>query len=127
MRRNIKEDIPTKYIISVYEDLLIDIWNRVSNMIGGITLEVLFTSALKRQSALYPFLEKIEVSVNGISLDALKSISDQIPPGDVKTAFQNLVSELFALFAAMCGDVLIKELSPKLKEAENKLHFLYDK
>lgn len=115
-----KHDIPLEHIIEVYSDLLDDIWRRIAYFIGGITLQVLMRSAIRRTAA-YPFIAGVTVTVNGVSLHCLMDICRDIPKREPAKALQNLVTELFSLLASMSGDVIIRELTPIVKGAEEKL------
>lgn len=116
-----RHDIPLEHVIEVYSDLLDDIWRRVAYFIGGITLQVLMRSAIRRTAVVYPFIANVTVTVDGISLHCLKDICRDIPKREPTKALQNLVTELFGLLASMSGDVIIRELTPIVKGAEEKL------
>ncbi len=119
MTKRMRKEIPLQYIIAVYADLLDEIWQRVADLIGGITLQVLMNTAIRRVSAAYPFITAITVTVDGVSLDKLEEVGQ--PSHQVKEALQNLITELFSILAAMSGDVIIRELAPKVREAETRL------
>jgi len=121
MAKRTRKEIPLQYVIAVYADLLDEIWQRVADLIGGITLQVLMNTAVRRVSAAYPFITAITVTVDGVSLDKLEEIGRDQPSHQVKEALQNLITELFSILAAMSGDVIIRELAPKVREAETRL------
>ena len=118
-----RHDIPLEHIIEVYSDLLDDIWRRVAYFIGGITLQVLMRSAIRSTAVVYPFIANVTVTVDGVSLHCLKDICRDIPKQEPTKALQNLVTELFGLLASMGGDVIIRELTPMVKGAEEKLKY----
>lgn len=126
MGRRIRKEVPLEYVIAVYSDLFDEIWRRVAELIGGITLQVLMKTAIRRVSAAHPFITAITVTVDGVSLDSLEGAGDDVTAHQVKEALQNLITELFSILAAMSGDVIIRELSPKVQEAEARLNRFVD-
>lgn len=116
-----KPDIPIEYVLEVYSELLDEIWRRVAYFIGGITLQVLMSTAIRRTSLAFPFMTHVTVTVNGVSLEKLGDISCDLPKREPMRALQNLVTELFSLLVSISGDIIIRELTPMVKSAEEKL------
>lgn len=116
-----KHDIPIEHVIEVYSGLLDEIWRRVAYFIGGITLQVLMSTAVRRTSLAFPFMTHVTVTVNGVSLEKLGDVCRDLPKHEPMRALQNLVTELFSLLVSMSGDIIIRELTPMVKNAEEKL------
>jgi len=113
------------YIVSIYEDLFKDIWSKVSSIVGEMALEMIIKISIKKLLPIYTFLEYVEVSMNGIYFGKLKNNINNFSCMDIKKGFQALVTEVLSIFAVMWGDVILKELSPRLKKAERQLSNLY--
>ncbi len=116
-----KHDIPIEYVVEVYSELLDEIWRRVAYFIGGITLQVLMSTAVRRTALAFPFMSHVTVTVNGTSLDKLIDVCQDLPKREPMKALQSLVTELFSLLVSMSGDIIIRELTPMVKNAEEKL------
>lgn len=116
-----RSNIPLEHIIEVYADLLNEIWKRVAYFIGGITLQVLMRTAIRRTAGIYPFMADITVKVDGVFLSGLNESCKDIPSRQSQKALQNLVTELFGILASMSGDIIVRELTPLVKGAEEKL------
>lgn len=116
-----KHDIPIEHVIEIYSGLLDEIWQRVAYFIGDITLQVLMSTAIRRTSLAFPFMIHVTVTVNGVSLKKLGDVCCDIPKREPMNALQNLVTELFSLLVNMSGDIIIRELTPMVKSAEQKL------
>lgn len=112
-------------VVSIYEDLFEDIWERVSSIVGEIALEMIIKISIKKLLPIFRFLEYIEVSTNGIYFSKLKNNINNFSYVDIKKGLQSLMSEMLSIFAIMWGDIILKELSPRLKKAEEQLNNLY--
>jgi hypothetical protein len=116
-----KHDIPIEHVMEIYSGLLDEIWQRVAYFIGGITLQVLMSTAIRRTSLAFPFMTHVTVTVNGVSLKKLGDVCRDLPERESIKALQNLITEFFSLLVCMSGDIIIRELTPMVKSAEGKL------
>ncbi|MGQ3685973.1 MAG: hypothetical protein ACUBOA_13350 [Candidatus Loosdrechtia sp.] len=116
-----KHDTPAEQVIEIYTELLNEIWRRVAYLIGGITLQVLMSNAVRRTSLAFPFLTQVSVTTCGVSLEKLREVCCSLPKHETRKALQNLVAELFSLLISMSGDVIVRELAPLVKNTEEKL------
>jgi len=122
----VKEDKRGKWssdlVLDLYSNLLMEIWEDVSALIGEAILELLFTLAIQKLGEKYPFLISLKVSENGISLDGMKEEWRNMAPIEIHRGFQSLINHLSHLFSALAEGVINKELFPKVfpkfKEAE---------
>ena len=109
-------------VLDLYSDLLIEIWEIVSALIGEAILALLFLSAIRRIGEKYPFLISLKVSEEGIAVDRVKEEGQDFSPVEIHRGFQSLINHLFQLFSALAEGVINKELFPKVipkvKEAE---------
>jgi hypothetical protein len=121
-----KEDKKEKWsadlVLDLYSNLLVEIWEIVSALLGETTLGLIFTLAIKKLGDKYPFLALMKISEEGISLDALRENCRAMSPIEIHRGFQGLINHLFHLFSALAEGVISRELFPKVlpkvREAE---------
>jgi hypothetical protein len=122
----VKEGKEEKYssdlISDLYTNLLKEIWESVSALIGEGTLTLLFNLAIRKIGEKYPFLNSLRVSEEGLALEEVKKGCRNLPPVEIHRGFQSLINELSHLFSALTEGVINKELLPKVlpkvREAE---------
>jgi len=121
-----KENKGGKYtsdlVLDIYSNLLSEVWEVVSAMVGEAILELLFNLSIKKISEKYPFLKFLEVSEEGIYLGKVKEECRSLPPGEIQRGFQSLINHLLNLFSALTEGVISREVFPKVfpkvREAE---------
>jgi len=109
-------------VLELYSDLLTELWEVVSALIGEAILAFLFSLSIRKLAVKHPFLHSLEVSEEGISWEKLKEDCRTVTPGEIHRGFQGLINQLSHLFSALADGVINKELFPKVfpkvKEAE---------
>lgn len=109
-------------VVDLYSNLLLEIWEVVSALIGEAILSFLFILSIKKIGEKYPFLISLKSSEEGISLDRVKEDCRNIAPIEIHRGFQSLINQLSHLFSALAEGVINKELFPKVfpkvREAE---------
>ena len=127
MARAVKEDKREKkwssdLVLDLYSNLLAEIWELVSALIGEAILAFLVTLAVRKVGEKYPFLNSLSVSEDGVSLDEMREECRTVSPVDIHRGFQSLINQLSHLFSVLAEGVINKELFPKVfpkvKEAE---------
>jgi hypothetical protein len=126
MAPSVKEDKGGKWssdlILDLYSNLLTEIWEVVSALIGEAILAFLFTLAIRKLGEKHPFLNSLKVSEEGVSLEGVREDYRTVAPVEIHRGFQSLVNHLSHLFSALAEGVINKELFPKVfpkfKEAE---------
>jgi len=121
-----KENKGGKYtsdlVLDLYSNLLLEVWEVVSAMVGEAILELLFNLSIKKISEKYPFLKSLEVSEEGISFGKVKEECRNLPPVEIHRGFQSLINHLLNLFSALTEGVISREVFPKVfpkvREAE---------
>ena len=121
-----KEDKGGKWssdlVLDLYSNLLAEIWELVSALIGEAILAFLFTLAIQKLGEKYPFLVSMKVSEDGIKLDGVRDDCRAVAPIEIHRGFQSLINQLSHLFSALAEGVINKELFPKVfpkvKEAD---------
>jgi len=121
-----KEDRGGKWssdlVLDLYSDLLMEIWEIVSALIGEAILGLLFALAIQKLGEKYSFLISLKVSEEGICLDGVRDDCRNMAPIEIHRGFQSLITHLFQLFSALAEGVISRELFPKVfprvREAE---------
>ena len=112
----------TDFVLDLYLNLLMEIWEIVSALIGEAILALLFLSAIRKIGEKYSFLISLKVSEQGIALDRVKEEGQNLSPLEIHRGFQSLINHLFQLFSTLAEGVINKELFPKVfpkvKEAD---------
>jgi len=126
MARVAKEDNRGKWssdlVLDLYSNLLTEIWELVSALIGEAILAFLVILAVRKLGEKYPFLSSLTVSEDGISLDEVRKDCRTVAPLEIHRGFQSLINHLTHLFSVLAEGVINKELFPKVfpkvREAE---------
>lgn len=122
MKEGKEEKFSSDLISDLYTNLLKEIWESVSALIGEATLTLLFNLAIRKIGEKYPFLNSLRVSEEGLALEEVKKGCRNLPPVEIHRGFQSLINELSHLFSALTEGVITKELLPKVlpkvREAE---------
>jgi hypothetical protein len=109
-------------VLDLYSNLIKEIWEVVSALIGETILTFLFILAIRKLEEKYSFLNSLKVSEEGVSLERVREDCRTVAPMEIHRGFQSLVNHLSHLFSALAEGVINKELFPKvfpkLKEAE---------
>ncbi len=109
-------------VMELYINLLLEVWEVVSAMVGEAILALLFKLSIKNLSEKYPFLKLLEVSEEGLDLGKVKEECRTLPPGDIHRGFQSLINHLLNLFSALTEGVISREVFPRVfprvREAE---------
>ena len=121
-----KEDKGGKWssdlVLDLYSNLLAEIWELVSALIGEAILAFLFTLAIQKLKEKYLFLASMKVSEEGVKLDGVREDCRTVAPIEIHRGFQSLINQLSHLFSALAEGVINKELFPKVfpkvKEAD---------
>jgi len=117
-----EEKFSSDLISDLYANLLKEIWESVSALIGEAILTLLFNQAIRKIGEKYPFLTSLRVSEEGLALEEVKKGCRNLPPAEIHRGFQSLINQLSHLFSALTEGVITKELLPKVlpkvREAE---------
>jgi hypothetical protein len=117
-----EEKFSSDLISDLYTNLLKEIWESVSALIGEATLTLLFNLTIRKIGEKYPFLNSLRVSEEGLALEQVKKGCRNLPPVEIHRGFQSLINQLSNLFSVLTEGVITKELLPKVlpkvREAE---------
>lgn len=111
-------------LLDLYSNLLKEIWEAVSALIGESVLTLLFRLAIQKAGEKYNFLNTLKVSEDGVWLEGFGEYRS-LAPLEIHRGFQGLINHLFNLFSALTEGVISREIFPKvfpkLREAERIL------
>jgi hypothetical protein len=109
-------------ILDHYSKLLEEIWEIVSALIGEDIVELVFTSAIRKLEDKHPFLSRLQVSEEGVTLGPMREDCLRMAPAEIHREFQTLITSLCDIFSALAEGVVSRELLPKIlpkvREAE---------
>jgi hypothetical protein len=109
-------------VVELYIDLLSNLWEIVSALVGEPTLALLFLLAVRKLGDKYPFLTSLGISEEGLNLESTKEACRTLSPLEIHRGFHSLVNHLFHLFSSLAEGVISRELFPKvfpkIREAE---------
>ena len=122
MKEGREEKFSSDLILDLYTNLLKDVWDGVSSLIGETILVLIFHLAIQKIGERYVFLNTLKVSEEGLTLEGVKKDCRNLPPAEIHRGFQSLINQLFHLFSTLTEGVINKELLPKVlpkvREAE---------
>lgn len=109
-------------VLNLYANLLSEVWEVVSALIGEAILELLFHLSIRKIGEKYPFLNSLKVSEEGIWMDKMREDCRTQAPAEIHRGFQSLINHLLNLFSALAEGVISREVFPKVfpkvREAE---------
>ena len=122
MKEEKKGKWPCYIILDHYSKLLEEIWEIVSALIGEAIVELVFTSAIRKLEDKHPFLSRLQVSEEGVTLGPIREDCLKMAPAEIHREFQSLITNLCDMFSALAEGVVSRELLPKVlpkvREAE---------
>jgi hypothetical protein len=117
-----EEKFSSDLILDLYTNLLKEIWETVSGLIGETILVLLFHLAIQKIGERYAFLSLLKASEEGLTVEEVKKGCRNLPPAEIHRGFQSLINQLSHLFSTLTEGVINKELLPKVlpkvREAE---------
>jgi hypothetical protein len=112
----------SELVLDLYSNLLLEVWEVVSALIGEAILGLLFNLSIKKIGEKYSFLNSLKVSEEGISMERMREDCRNLAPVEIHRGFQSLINHLLNLFSALTEGVISREVFPKVfpkvKEAE---------
>lgn len=111
-------------LLDLYSNLIKEIWEVVSALIGESVLTLLFRLAIQKAGEKYSFLNTLKISEEGVWIEGFEEYR-ALAPIEIHRGFQGLINHLFNLFSALTEGVISREIFPKvfpkLREAERIL------
>jgi hypothetical protein len=97
-------------VLTIYEDLLSTIWNRIVPTLGRVTVSAIMERALALTKDTYPLLGHLQVTDGGVSFDVLHQRIGEEKREEIREALKELVANLIDILAMLTGDILVKQL-----------------
>jgi len=120
-----KGKLSIELVLDLYSNVMMEIWEIVSSLIGEAILSLLLSLAIQKLKDRHPFLTSLKVTEEGISWNKIREEYRTLSPIEAHRGFQSLINHLFHLFSALAEGVISRELFPKVfpkvKEAERIL------
>ena len=124
-KENRKGKLSIELVLDLYSNVLMEIWEIVSSLIGEAILSFLLNLAIQKLKDRYPFLTSLKITEEGILWNKIREEYRTVSPIEAHRGFQSLINHLFHLFSALAEGVISRELFPKVfpkvKEAERIL------
>ena len=120
-----KGKLSIELVLDLYSNVMMEIWEIVSSLIGEAILSLLLSLAIQKLKDRHPFLTSLKVTEEGISWNKIREEYRTLSPIEAHRGFQSLINHLFHLFSVLAEGVISRELFPKVfpkvKQAERIL------
>jgi hypothetical protein len=103
--------------LTIYEDLLSTIWNRIQPTLGRVTVSAIMERALVLTKDMYPLLGHLQVTDEGVSFAVLHQQIGEEACEDIHEPLKELIANLIDILAMLTGDILVKQL---IKEIDGR-------
>lgn len=103
-----------KGVLEIYEDLLINIWDRILPTLGGLTVATITRKAIAKAGVKYPIIEQLEVGEDGVSFASLRETA-AADEHDLRDALKEVISNLFDILAKLTGNILVTQLMREIE------------
>lgn len=105
--------------LAAWEKLLTLIWQRISPVLGGVTLMIAVNRALSLTQEQYPDLNHLLTTPEGLDFRFLRQQLEKSETPLHPEGFQTLVSHLLEILRLLSGDILLRSL---LQALETQTH-----
>jgi hypothetical protein len=104
-------------VLEIYEELLQTVWNRILPTLGRVTVMAIMERSIILTKESFPFVERLEVTSEGLSFDTLRSSMNESELEVIREALRELVANLIDILAMLTGDILVQQL---IKEIDGR-------
>ena len=104
-------------VLEIYEELLQTVWDRILPTLGRVTVMAIMERAIVLTKESFPALERLNVTSDGLSFDALRSSMTESELETIREALRELVADLIDILAMLTGDILVQQL---IKEIDGR-------
>lgn len=105
-------------VLTIYQDLLQTIWNRILPTLGRVTVMVIMERALAITQKKYPPVRHLRVTNDGVVFAQLQQHVDEVEHEALRRALNDLIVNLIDILAMLTGNILVEQL---VKEIEGKI------
>lgn len=103
-------------IVDIFRELLQRLWKRLVGVIGEVPTATIFWGAMWETSRSYPFLTRINVDKEGVSVSSLMDDLNQIERSELRSGMLALVDNTVGLLTDMTGTILLGKVDPLVQE-----------
>jgi len=121
MKGQEKETNLSEEVISIYEDLLGTIWQRILPTIGQVATTTIIERALALTVKDHPLLKHLQITEKGLSFERLRQNISEGDADALQEALKELVAHLFDILTMLTGNILLQHLEEELEKARTKL------
>lgn len=105
-------------VLTIYQDLLQTIWNRILPTLGRVTVVVIIERALTITQKKYPILRHLRVVQEGIDFQEMQMHVDEVGHDRLREGLNELIVTLIDILAMLTGNILVEQL---VKEIEDNM------
>jgi hypothetical protein len=108
--QSIAEQVSTQVkieVVDLYEELLINIWNKIVPTLGQVTVSAIFDRAIHRTMKQYPFMGHLQVKRSHLDFSLLRESLQEREKSNIKDGFKDLVTNLIDILAKLTGNILV--------------------
>lgn len=105
-------------VLTIYQDLLQTIWNRILPTLGRVTVMVIMERTLAITQKKYPPISHLQVTNHGIVFSDLHRHVDEVEHDLLRLALNDFIVNLIDILAMLTGNILVEQL---VKEIEGKI------
>jgi len=108
--RSIAEQVSSQVkleVVDIYEELLINIWNKIVPTLGQVTVGAIFDRAIHRTMKQYPLIANLKVRRSHLDFSELRQSLKDREKSNIKDGFKDLVTNLIDILAKLTGNILV--------------------
>ncbi len=94
-------------VVDIYEELLINIWNKIVPTLGQVTVSAIFDRAIHRTIKSHSFIEYLKVNRSHLDFTQLREHLTERDKTNIKDGFKDLVTNLIDILAKLTGNILV--------------------
>jgi hypothetical protein len=102
-------------VVDIYEELLINIWNRIVPTLGQVTVSAIFDRAIHRTMKQHPFISHLQVKRFYLDFTELRASLEERDKVHIKDAFKDLVTNLIDILAKLTGNILVNVVMQEME------------
>lgn len=118
--QDVTSNLSPAKLLSLFELVMVRLWNRSHILIGDVTLTAITDRALFNSSEIYKLLDLLQVDYSGIQFHKLHQSNSGLNPNEIIRSFKELILEFITIVGSVTGDILLEPLLQELLTTEFK-------
>ena len=102
-------------LVSIYENLLSIIWNRLLPTLGKFTVTTIVKRSITISENKFPIISNIEIK-DEFSLEKLRNQLKEEDCSYVSDAFNELIVNIIEILASLTGEIIIQKLLEEMEK-----------